>query len=381
MPQPRLTLMLSSRADKSTVLDSDGSQVKLSEVRREIKKVIESERFLNGRLFKVWINEEEVRGFEPTSWEDCVKQAEACDIFISLYDGSAGWLDKKNPGIGICHGEFEAAHSASPQKVAVVQLRPTTVVKPEDKNFMSALDAANPFKVFVGEMNRRATKAELIEAVKKTTREMLVRAAHEGSRQFKRSGPNLGQALDWSRLNYHGRALAITAVIAELMDARPKARAVPPMSVIEVDGQPTLVVPHAVPGSFSVAMAREMTGQPFLRDHKYIDQLTSNLPNSDDIAGPVHIIGCSKSVTETQAISLLGFPDATIIVDNFGVYIADDVQKIQLCLVAGCSDPASTRHGIQRLFDWLGRSGEQTFLAKRARSRRAIVDAILAQAS
>lgn len=381
MPQAKLSLMLSSRSDNSAVRDADGNEMKLAVVRRELKKEIEAETFFGARLLTVWVNEEEVRGYEPTSWEDCVAQAVSCDIFISLFDGSAGWSDEKgNPGIGICHAEFEAAHSASPQKVAVVHMRSAKVSSAADRSFLASLTKANPFKVFAGTAGRQTTKQELVTEVKKTVREMLLRAAHEGTRQFKRSGPNLGQALDWSRLSYQERANAIRAVITGSLEGRPRSTSLPPNAVIEIDGQPTLLVPHAVPGPFGVSMAREMAGQPFLRDHTIIDLIAGKLPNSDEVAGPVHLIGCSKSVTEAQAISLLGFPDATIIVDRFGVYVADELQKIQLCLIAGCSDPSSTKHGIQRFFDWLERSGEQAFLAKRARSRRAIVDAIIAQA-
>ena len=65
-------------------------------------------------------------------------------------------------------------------------------------------------------------------------------------------------------------------------------------------------------------------------------------------------------------MALLGFPDATIVTGSFGVYVADNVQKIQLCLIANCRDESSTRHGLQKLFDWLVQTGEDALLAKRA---------------
>jgi hypothetical protein len=36
----------------------------------------------------------------------------------------------------------------------------------------------------------------------------------------------------------------------------------------------------------------------------------------------VHLIACHKGVNENQAVSLLGFPDATIVTPAFGVYVA-----------------------------------------------------------
>ena len=90
----------------------------------------------------------------------------------------------------------------------------------------------------------------------------------------------------------------------------------------------------------------------------------------------MHVIACQKNITEAQAMSLLGFPDATIVSGTFGVYIADNIQKIQLCLITNCRDAASTRHGLQKLFDWLERTGEDQLLAGRAASRSKILSAI-----
>ena len=98
------------------------------------------------------------------------------------------------------------------------------------------------------------------------------------------------------------------------------------------------------------------------------------------MAGPVHVIACHKSVNESQAMSLLGFPDATIVPGAFGIYVADNVQKIQLCLIANCRDESSTRHGLQKLFDWLAQTGEETLLAERAAARSRIVGAIAKEA-
>jgi hypothetical protein len=75
-------------------------------------------------------------------------------------------------------------------------------------------------------------------------------------------------------------------------------------------------------------------------------------------------------------MDLLGFPDATVITTTFGVYVVDPVQKIQLMLLSNCRDATSTRFGVQRLFDWLDRSGESDALMRRARSRKKIVSAI-----
>jgi hypothetical protein len=92
--------------------------------------------------------------------------------------------------------------------------------------------------------------------------------------------------------------------------------------------------------------------------------------------GPVHVIGCHRVPTESQARSLLGFPDATIVNAPFGIYVADDVQKVQFVLLSNCRDETSTRQALQRFLDWLDQAGESSDLLKRAGSRKKIVATI-----
>jgi len=51
-------------------------------------------------------------------------------------------------------------------------------------------------------------------------------------------------------------------------------------------------------------------------------------------------------------------------------------QKIQLLLVSNCRDESMTRHGVQRVFDWLEQTGEDSRLAERAAARARIVRTI-----
>jgi hypothetical protein len=115
-----------------------------------------------------------------------------------------------------------------------------------------------------------------------------------------------------------------------------------------------------------------MVGQPFLKDHQKATLLQKS------VIGPIHLIACQKSVAESQAINLLGFPDATIVSAPFGIYVADNVQKIQIALIKDCRDPTSTNLGLQRFIAWLRQTGEETLLAQRAKGRTRIVKAIAA---
>jgi hypothetical protein len=128
----------------------------------------------------------------------------------------------------------------------------------------------------------------------------------------------------------------------------------------------------SVPAGMSVARAREMVGQPFLKDHQKVLLLQKK------VIGPVHFIACQKSVTESQSMNLLGFPDAAIVSAPFGIYLADNVQKIQIVLIKECRDPTTTNLGLQRFMARLRQTGEETLLVQRAKARTKIVKAVAA---
>jgi hypothetical protein len=371
MAQPKLKIMLSSRGDNASILNQDGASVALSEFRKLIKKRLGAEKVAGKPIFDVWINEEEEGDGAENSWEECINQAERCDLFISIYNGHAGWQRDKS-GIGICHAEYEAAHAQAPAKVRVLRLAKPAVKSEADKRFSSAIAKANSFDSFVSDDAKALEERVVVMA-----RELLMKAAHAGCREFKQSGPNMGEALEWSRLNYARRASQIRQSLAGNLLDRASAKAasgIEAAAVVPLADEKVLFVCHAVPAAFGIAAAREMVGQPFLKDHEHIGAMGTR-----ECVGPIHLIGCSKTVTENQAISLLGFPDAIIVTGAFGIYVADRIQKIQLCLIPNCRDASSTRHNVQRLFEWLEGSDELKDMVARAKSRRAIVNVTLDQ--
>jgi hypothetical protein len=90
----------------------------------------------------------------------------------------------------------------------------------------------------------------------------------------------------------------------------------------------------------TVAAARELVGQPFLRDHRVDDLL------EEKRVGPVHVKACHRSITKSQAARQMRFPDATIATTSFGVYIADNVQKSSsfLSLITGTKQLHAQRY-------------------------------------
>ncbi|MGO9499949.1 MAG: hypothetical protein ACLQA5_25040 [Solirubrobacteraceae bacterium] len=116
----------------------------------------------------------------------------------------------------------------------------------------------------------------------------------------------------------------------------------------------------------SVPAARELVGQPFLHDHKLVAEL-------NDRSGPVHLIVVQGGATETQAAKQLGSPDATIVPTEFGVYVADEIQKVQMVFLSNCIDPSSIYGRVQTMLNWLDATQEGDRLVGRAKDRLRIV--------
>lgn len=375
MPTKTLSLMISSRSDKYEIDDGAGSKIALREARQRLKAELERATYLGGKLVEVWINEEETGDHDQTAWDECLKQAEECDLFISLYDGSAGW-SVTGGSVGICQAEFDTALRVAPAKVKVLRL-PGAMLRSgpdrqRDERYLEALTKASRFEVHVKE-----DWPELRDKFLLTLRNMVLKAAQEGVREYRRSGANTGQALDWSRMSFADRSAAISTTIADALKGRGGRRVmsrVATVTALSANGSELMFACHGAPRSLSVSASREMVGQPFLRDHEIARHAESG------VAGPIHLIGCPKGVTESQAVNLLGFPDFTVVEGSFGVYAADTTQKIQLCLLADCADAGSTRNSVERFLEWLARSGEIDLLIERAGSRRRIIDAVLAEA-
>ncbi|WP_241802501.1 hypothetical protein [Pseudomonas corrugata] len=85
-----------------------------------------------------------------------------------------------------------------------------------------------------------------------------------------------------------------------------------------------------------------------------------------DAEGPLCVTACHRGATEIQATALLGFPDATVVIGSFGIFVADDVQQVQFAFLVNCRDASQTRHALQRFREWLDQTGKVQVLAKRA---------------
>lgn len=217
------------------------------------------------------------------------------------------------------------------------------------------------------EVELHAVVAAMIQNV---VSRLVARGSTAGSRKLDR-----GEALEWNRLNLADRRQAMRKALARQLGAAPLAGAAAhPLFLMTLAGVGLLVRLDAIPAAASEPAARELVGQPFLRDHLHAAVLAA-----DNLLGPVHVIACHRSITESQAAKMLGTPDSMIVASDFGIFAADHVQKIQVALLARCSDDGATAVAVRRFTEWLLQSGEGQSVIERARSRRRILDAVAAE--
>ncbi|WP_382328563.1 DUF4062 domain-containing protein [Hydrogenophaga sp. UC242_50] len=333
MAKSLIRVMLSSRCLDTFPADS---KTTLTDLRQALKSEIESAQVLGRKLFEVWINEDAppAEGTQD-SWDACLQAVRDCDVLIVLSNGNAGWAAGEQD-IGICHAEYMEGLRSAQAKVRLVALPTVAEAKgaagERNRRFQDYLSRQTAFRG--GEVKTVAdAKKRVFEALSDAVISLAQRGVQAGaSTRF-----DVGAALDGV--------------------------------VVKLDGKDVAVVVHAIPASFSVAAARELVGRPFLEDHQRIDLLAS-------AHGPLHLIACHRGATETQATSLLGFPGATVVSGPFGVFVADDVQKVQFAFLANCRDDTQTRHASQRFFEWLQQTGEAALVARRAVSRARIVKVV-----
>ena len=357
--------MLSSRCQDRVLPDAEAT---LSDLRRELKTEIEAAHLLGRAIFEVWINEDAPPApGTRDSWDTCLQAVRDCDILIVLSNGNAGWA-KEDGDTGICHAEYMEGLRCAQAKVRLVMLPQVDVAEGDagarDKRFRNYVAKQTAFRG--GEIKTYAdARARVLSAIS----DAVISLTQQGVKAAASSRFDTGEALDWTRLDFRQRKSAMEAALREAVGSKKGAQRTDSAVILPVKGENIALLVHAIPAAFGVAAARELVGRPFLQDHERVDILAS-------AAGPVHLIACQRGATETQARTLLGFPDATVVNGPFGIFVADDVQKVQFAFLANCRDDTQTRHASQRFFEWLDQTGEDTLFVKRAQSRARIVQAI-----
>jgi hypothetical protein len=372
----KIHVMISSRCKAQ--LSYNGKLVLLTEVRKELEKQINSLVLWQGQepLFECWINETSTSANQrQTWWDESIQQSKDADIVIVFYNGEAGGGIKNGP-IGICEAELDAVLTDS-KKVRVITLPlaaastdPAQLARDQSyQAFIQNLDLFRP-EVKTGE--------ELIERVLREVRAIVVELVQNAALTPDLGKSNIGPALEWHRMSYTERETAMRKQLQKALKEVPGTKSVDSKLAVSeratlwlyLGGKQILTVLHAVPAGLSQSAAREIVGQPFLTDHRLYDQLATG------DGGPLHLVACYKGATESQALKMLGFPDATVVPGRFGLHVADSVQKIQIVLLRNCESPTTTSHAVSTWLEWLKRSAEDVEVAKRAIARKRIITAI-----
>lgn len=372
----KIRVMLSSRC--KTYISYNGKQVLLTDVRKDLQKQINSLVLREGEqpLFECWINETSVSGeIAQTWWDESIKQSRDADVVIVFYNGEAGGGIKNGP-LGICEAELDTVLTDS-KKVRII---PLPLAELSTDSLQAVRDQS--LRQYVANLDIFAppvtTGEELIERVHKELRDIVVKLVQNAAITPDLSKSNIGPALEWHRMTYAEREKAmrrqLQSVLKDVTGTVPVKKKFAEGEWITMwlmlGRKKILTVLHAVPAGLSQPAAREIVGQPFLMDHKLHEQLAGG------DGGPLHLVACYKGATESQALKMLGFPDATVVPGRFGLHVADSVQKIQIVLLKNCQSPSTTTHAISTWLEWLKRSEEDVELAQRAISRKRIIDAI-----
>jgi hypothetical protein len=371
----KIRVMVSSRSLVKVFKTGDA----LSDVRTRLQTFLRSIRWSAasktiGRkepIFNVWIHEDET-GLDTgkSTFQISLDEVDRADIVLVLYTGESGSVSAGS-SLGICHAELQAAISRRPEIVFMVRLLPLNDSPGESgEAFRAYVDSLSLFQKDASSENELHTVvAEMIQNV---TARLVMRGSSTSSRKLDR-----GEALEWSRLNLADRRSVMRKALAGQLGAVPLAGVEGhPLFSMPLSGVNLMVRLDAIPAAATEPAAREMVGQPFLRDHVHATSLEAG-----NLLGPVHVIACHRTITERQAAQMLGTPDSMIVASDFGIFAADHVQKIQVALLARCSDENATAVAVRRFTEWLMRSGEGQGVIERARSRRRILSVVAGEQS
>ncbi|HBL26993.1 MAG TPA: hypothetical protein DD490_09180 [Acidobacteria bacterium] len=378
-------VLISSR-NRDLIPRRGGGAVPLVDIRRALQAELEAGTLCGQHILQVWINE--AAGGEAGDenvWDVCRQELTDAHVVIAIVNGEAGW-QRQAGGVGICHEEIKYTLDQFPAKLYLIRmsfdsdpalgLKSPAEVASEERN--------RAFSEFLAERKRWQDPAvddeSLQEAVRLAVAKAVSDLAINGSREGRKGRYYFGAPLDWSRLGYQERKTAIeAAVVDHLLGLGELDRLEPDLArqmktaglVWHLDGARVLVSIHGVPSSFGIAEARELVGRPFLFDHA-----SPVAAGAAGLTGPLHLIACHKSCTESQIFSFLGHPDVYVVQAPFGFFAADLSSFVQAFFLTGCRDATGTAMALERAFEWIAEADEKAAIVSRARSRQRVLLAV-----
>lgn len=368
--KPLLSIFLSSRNNDCFVIDGMVYD-SLTTVRLSLQKNLESQLLLGERFLSVRINESFATDTSEDSYKTCITETQKADLVIVLYNGSAGWAP---PGVtmGICHAELEAALLVSNKKTAIIDISDyfelTTIDPIEIKRNKAFQDYVkmlnkfiNPLKLTPKKRNKDGFIESLTNSIKAIITNHLAKRVEHSNHYYALSKTNT-VALSWKKMKYDDRAKAIENVLSELVDSSPYFA-------------DCFTKSHPVPDKMSIDEARKFTGRPFLYDQDEI-LLKKKGKASKLLAGPIHFIGVYETATEGQVKSIVGYPDISVIKEDFGYYLWEQNTHIQLVFLTECYTPDAIRTKYILFENWANSTSELERMLSRAKARYHILASI-----
>jgi len=119
-----------------------------------------------------------------------------------------------------------------------------------------------------------ASEREVITNVRLTLVEAVSLLTRGGAGLLRKDSYALGQALEWSKLDYRARKLAMESACLDALaerQRRPRDMKIETTTVrVKVGKSEILFLAHTIPAAVSVAAARELVGKPFLADYQHV---------------------------------------------------------------------------------------------------------------
>lgn len=364
----KLKIFLSSRNnDKVSINGITGDT--LTEIRKFIKRELENTKFFSKDLFEIKINEDFGASTSTDSYNKCLQEVRDSDFVIALYNGAAGWAPT-GIDFGICHAELDTSMNISTHKTAIIDIskyyKLSTTDKDEIKRNKLFADYLleqntfnNPLKISKANESNDGFKKELLASIQNVIYKHFSERIKLSNIYFNLGG-NTKISLDWKKLKYSDRDKNITSIMRDLISLSP-------------DFNIFISEAFSIPDNMSVEDAKSFTGRPFLKDQDLIPTTKKKKPTK---FGPIHFIGVYGSVTEIQVKNLIGFPDISVIRDDFGIYLWEQNTHVQLVFLNECKTPEAVKSKFLLFNNWCRSNHEYYNIIKRAEARYHILKSI-----
>lgn len=361
-------IFISSRNNDK--LNIDGVEFEtMTQTRLYLKQELEKETFLGNVIFDVKINEDFGVDTSENSYKACLTEVKKSDFTIAINNGQSGWAPT-GIDLGICHAELDAAMNISEKKTAIIDVTNYYKIKggtKEEKNrnkvfaeyLLTEDKFTNPLKLTTANRNEAGYKSTLLKLIKGILSNHINQRLKLANLYYDISANNK-TALDWKKMKYSDRDKLIKEILSKLIKA-------------DVDFNKFETSITSIPDNMSVSDAKAFTGRPFLKDH----ELIKISPKGKEKFGIIHFIGVYGNATEIQTKNLIGYPDLSVIIGEFGLYVWEQNTHIQLIFLTGCKTPSALKSKYLLFQKWAKSTKEIKNIEKRAEARYHILKSII----